>query len=353
MKRIMYISSATRPLNADEIESISEKSVHNNTRDGVTGILLTAHEFFFQILEGEPSRVNEAFERIRKDPRHQDVLILKNEPEADSRLFGQWSMRTVRLDATGDLLIQAIRIMLENITESHRIIERYTQPVVLNFLTEGINPLTVPIRKKDSVVLFGDIVAFSYLSTLYPVEEVTDLVNLFLDLGSAAIVRHGGEVTKYIGDCIVAHFEADAADQAIAASVEILSTIKGLRSKAGECRLQGFLYCGLGISQGAVIQGNIGSSTKMDYTVLGDTVNLAARLEGLTRVIGRGLALSETVKSTALKPWPFVTAGEFKLKGQLEAQRVHTLDLPEVNDFMDFDGIARLADGTCGLPERH
>lgn len=352
MKRIMYISSASRPLDAEEIESIGEISVRNNTRDGLTGILLTAQEFFFQILEGESDQVNRTFERIRKDPRHQDVLILKTESEIKERLFGQWSMKTVRLDATGDLLIQAIRIMLENITESHRIIERYTQPVVLNFITEGINPLTVPVRKKDSVVLFGDIVAFSHLSTLYPVEEVTDLVNLFLDLGSAAIVRHGGEVTKYIGDCIVAHFEGDAADQAIAASVEILGKLSRLRREAGECRLQRFLYCGLGISQGIVIQGNIGSSTKMDFTVLGDTVNLAARLEGLTRAIGRGLALSESVKSSARKPWPFVAAGEFKLKGQIEAQMVHTLELPEVNDFLDFDGIVRLADGTCDLPIR-
>ena len=347
MKRIMYISSATRPLSPEEIEEIAQKSVANNARDGVTGVLLSAQEFFFQILEGEPFKVDEVFQRIRKDPRHQDVLILKVEHEIKERLFGQWSMKTVRLDANGDLLIKAIRIMLENITESHRIIERYTQPVVLNFLTEGINPLTVPVQKKESVVLFGDIVAFSHLSTLYPVEEVTDLVNLFLNLGSAAIVRHGGEVTKYVGDCIVAHFEADGADQAIEASLEILKTLQELRGKAGSCRLQRFLYCGLGVSKGPVIQGNIGSSTKLDYTVLGDTVNQAARLEGITRAIGKALALGDTVKTASLKSWPFVAAGEFTLKGQVAPREIYTIDDPAVNDFMDFDGIVQIASDSC------
>ncbi|HAZ42315.1 MAG TPA: family 3 adenylate cyclase, partial [Methylococcaceae bacterium] len=142
--------------------------------------LISAHEFFFQTLEGEPEAVDRVLTRIRNDVRHRDILILKVEPNVKERIFGEWSMKTVRLEGTGDLLIEAIRIMLENITESHRIIERYTQPAVLAFMTEGINPLTVPVKKTESVILFADIVAFSYFSSLYPVEEVSELVNLFL-----------------------------------------------------------------------------------------------------------------------------------------------------------------------------
>ena len=130
MKRIMYISTTTRKLSGEEIDEIGRRSTVNNAKVGVTGMLLSAHEFFFQILEGEAAVVDRVLERIRQDVRHRDVLILKAEPQITERYFAKWSMRTVRLDETSDLILQAIRRMLENIAESHRIIERYTQPAV-------------------------------------------------------------------------------------------------------------------------------------------------------------------------------------------------------------------------------
>lgn len=347
MKRIMYISTTTRKLSDEEVNEIGRRSTVNNAKVGVTGILLSAHEFFFQILEGESEDVDRVLERIRQDPRHRDVLILKAEHEVAERYFGRWSMRTVRLDGTSDLLLQAIRIMLENITESHRIIERYTQPAVLNFLTEGVNPLTVPVRKTEQVVLFGDIVAFSCLSGLFPVEEVAELVNLFLETCSRRIVDHGGQVTKYVGDCVVAHFPPERVDQAIRACVEILTEIQQRRRSAGQCRLQKFLYCGFGLSKGPVIEGNIGSSIKMDYTVLGDIVNLAARLEGLTRTIGKALAFSEPVRDACKEPWPFVRTGKYQLKGQSQEQPIYSLEEPIVNDIRTYQQILADLEGFC------
>lgn len=350
MKRIMYVSTTTVKLSSDEIEAIGRKSVINNARVDVTGVLLFANEFFFQILEGEPENVDQVLDRIKRDSRHRDILILKAENNIDSRLFAQWSMKTVFLDGTGDLLLQAIRIMLENITESHRIIERYTQPAVLAFLNQGINPLTVPTKKTESVILFGDIVAFSHFSSLYPVEEVCDLVNLFLDVSTRAIVREGGEVTKYVGDCVVAHFDQDGADAALTAAVSILETVKNLRKSAGPCRLQSFLYCGIGISKGPVIEGNIGSATKLDYTVLGDIVNQAARLESLTRNMGRALAFSDAVRIATHQPWPFQTLGEFHLKGQPGTQAILSLDLDVIADFPDPESIITEAMTYCEVP---
>mgnify|MGYP006268040757 FL=1 len=349
MKRIMYISTTTRKLSAEEVEEIGRKSTVNNAKVGVTGVLLSAHEFFFQIIEGEPENVDRVLNRIRGDVRHRDILILKAEHNVKERYFAKWSMRTVRLDGTGDLLLEAIRIMLENITESHRIIERYTQPAVLGFLTEGINPLTVPVRKTEAVVLFADIVAFSHLSNLYPVEEVAELVNLFLELSSTTIVKHGGEVTKYVGDCVVAHFPPERTDAAVAACLEILVALQGLRESADGCCLQGLLYCGIGLSKGPVIQGNIGSSTKMDYTVLGDTVNLAARLEASTRAVGKALAMSDAVRAACTQDWPFKLAGDFQLKGQTRPLEVYSLDDPVVDDFMNYESIMRKATDFCGL----
>ena len=347
MKRIMYISTTTRKLTDQEVEEIGRKSTFNNAKVGVTGVLLSANEFFFQILEGEEDDVEGVMERIRKDPRHQGLLILKAEYEVAHRLFGNWSMNTVRLDGMSDMLMQAVRIMLENITETHRIIERYTQPAVLQFMTEGINPLTVPVKKTEQVVLFGDIVAFSYLSGLFSVEEVADLVNLYLDITSRKIAEHGGQVTKYVGDCVVAHFPPDRADDAIRACVETLQTLQELRQTAGQCRLQKYLYSGFGVSKGPVIEGNIGSSIKMDYTVLGDIVNLAARLESLTREIGKGIALSEPVRDACREPWDFIHAGDFNLKGQNVTQPIYTVNDPAVIDMKSFEEISSIVSELC------
>ncbi|HUL14099.1 MAG TPA: BLUF domain-containing protein [Methylococcaceae bacterium] len=326
MKRIMYISTATQRLSGAEIDEIGRISSRNNLKVGITGILFSAHEFFFQILEGEENAVDRVLSRIRSDPRHRDLLILKAEHDIAERLFAKWSMKTVRLNSTNDIILQAMRIMLENITESHRIIERYTQPSVLKFLTEGINPLSVPVKKTEQIVLFGDIVAFSYLSEKFPVEEVADLVSQFLEVCSLRVVENGGQVTKYVGDCVMAHFPPDEADGAVAACLNTLKDLQELRSNADKCRLMRFLYCGFGLSKGPVIEGNIGSRIKMDYTVLGDMVNLAARLEGLTRSIGKAIAMTESVRDACTQPWNFAAMGDFQLKGQSRPLPIYSLD---------------------------
>jgi class 3 adenylate cyclase len=341
MKRIMYISTMTEPMSDEEVRTIALKSSENNRKVGLTGILLSAHEFFFQILEGEEGAVDRLVEKIRLDPRHRDLLILKAEHAVAERLFPDWSMRTIRLEEANEMILQAFRIMLENITQSHRIIERYTQPSVLRFLTAGINPLEIPARKVEKIVLFGDMVGFSLLSQRFPVEEVTSLVNAYLEIGCEHIVRHGGEVTKYVGDCIVAHFPPEGADAAITACLATLDDVARMRSAAKTCRPMNFLYCGFGLSAGEVIEGNIGSAVKMDFTVLGDSVNLAARLEALTRTIGRGIAMSETVRYLARGDWPFEQVGEFKLKGQDKACTVFSLQHPSVTAFNSIEELGR------------
>ena len=102
-------------------------------------------------------------------------------------------------------------------------------------------------------------------------------------------------------------------------------------SKGGD--LMRFLYCGFGVSAGTVIEGNFGSSQKMDYTVLGGTMNMAARLESLTRDIARPLALSTSVKELARRHWPFVHVGDFKLKGSGSICPVYSLDDPLLEGF--------------------
>ena len=340
MKRIMYVSTRNADLSADAIEGIGQVAAKNNLELGITGFLVSIDQFFFQILEGDAPIVDQLLERIRLDPRHQHLLVLKAEEGVTARLFPKWSMRTIRLSESNDMILQAIRILLENITQSHRIIERYTQPSVLRFLSEGVNPLEVQVRKIETIMLFGDVVGFSYLCQKFAIEEVSEVVNAYLDACSNRITQMGGEVTKYIGDCIVAHFPPDRADDAIEACLQVLRDLQGLRQAAGKCRLMKFLYCGFGLSHGQVIQGNIGSNIKMDYTVLGDTVNIAARLESLTRTIQRAIALSDEVRRSAKRDWSFDCVGEFKLKGQDQLCKVYSIDDPLVSEFKSYDELA-------------
>jgi len=340
MKRITYVSTRNADLSADAIEAIGQVAAKNNLELGVTGFLVSIDQFFFQILEGDPPVVDQLLERIRLDPRHQHLLVLKAEEGVTVRLFPKWSMRTIRLSESNDMILQAIRILLENITQSHRIIERYTQPSVLRFLSAGVNPLEIQVRKIGKIILFGDVVGFSYLCQKFAIEEVTEVVNAYLDACSNRITQMGGEVTKYIGDCIVAYFSPDQADSAIEACLQILLDLRGLRQAAGKCQLMRFLYCGFGLSHGQVIQGNIGSNIKMDYTVLGDTVNIAARLEALTRTIQRAIAFSDEVRQSAKRDWPFECVGEFKLKGQDKFCAVYSLDDPLVGEFKSYDELA-------------
>ena len=329
----MYISTATRRLSGDEIEEIGRVSSKNNLKVGITGILFSAHEFFFQILEGDESAIDLLLVRLRNDSRHQDLVILKAEHGITDRLFAKWSMKTIRLDNSNDMILQATRIMLENITQSHRIIERYTQPAVLRFLTEGINPLSAPVQKTGKIILFGDIVAFSYFSERYPVEEVVDLVNQFLEISSANVVQEGGEVNKYVGDCLLAYFLPDNADGALAACLKTLKDLQKIRLRANRTELYRYLYCGFGLSEGLVIEGNIGSTIKKDYTVLGNMVNLASRLEGLTRQVGKAIVLSESVRESCKQPWNFLPLGNFDLRGQSRSLPTYSLDDPAVSDF--------------------
>lgn len=325
MKRITYVSTATKTVSKAELDQISTASIRNNAKAGVTGILLLCGNFFFQILEGEEESVDQVLERIRCDTRHQDLQILKVEKVQGQREFADWSMRTVYLDAINDTLVLAIRMMLSNLAESRSILERYTQPAILNFLVDGINPLEASHKTETKVVLFGDIAAFDALSGFYPTEEVADHASCFLEVLSNAVNRHGGQVNKYIGDKVLAYFTPEQADEAVLSCLESLEEIRTLRSNAAQCRLRNFLYGGFGLAMGPVILGNFGSTTKLDYTILGNTVNMAARIVGMTRSTGRALMMEEAVRNACQKNWDWDLMGNFQLKGQLSDSKCFSL----------------------------
>jgi len=333
MKRITYMSTYGRLLSDQEIQAIGEISSANNKAKGITGVLVSIGGHFFQIIEGEEGAIDDLFQTISRDPRHIGLLCLKTEFNIAKRLFPNWSMNTINLDQNTDSVLYPVKILFQTVGATHRIIEQYTQPSVLRIMASGINPLSVPVRKVDKLILFTDIVSFSFLSNRYPVEEVSQVVNDVFDLCTTTIASQGGEVTKFMGDCVMAYFSASQVDQALSASLSFLEHLQTLRREAQPGTLRSVLYCGIGLSLGTVIEGNIGSAKKMDYTIIGDPVNTAAQVESLTRQLHKTLAFTEKVKNHAQQPWNFLDVGNFNLKGKEGVSRIFSLDDELVSDF--------------------
>lgn len=326
MKRLTYISKFSRHLSPQEIENIGAVSSEKNRLNHITGVLLCLGEIFFQILEGEELKIDAVYEKILRDDRHTDILCLKLETDITERLFPEWSMRTINLDENTDMLVKPIKTLLHNVTESHRILEKYTQPTIFTIIKNGVNPLEVRPRKVEKIIMFGDIISFSTIADKLPVEQVVFLVNHYLTICTKIISDRGGEVTKFIGDSVMAYFDGDQADDAIQASLDILTEIYNLRQTSLDGSILKLLHTGIGLAKGMVIEGNIGSLVKKDYTILGDAVNLASRLEGATRSLPYALIFSAAVKNSAHDQWEFVYLGSRVTKGKSEPVQIYSID---------------------------
>ncbi len=328
MKRLTYISKLSRSLTSDQIEEIGKVSQVNNARYYITGVLLYSGGIFFQILEGDTESIDMVYARILNDDRHTEILCLKNEENVTERLFPEWSMKTINLDDDINLLIKPIKTLLNSVTESHRILEKYTQPTIFRIMKQGLNPLDVPPRSIERIIMFSDIMSFSTLMEKIPVEEVVELVNQYCTLCTEMIINQGGEVTKFMGDCVMSYFPVELADNAIQAAIDILTEIEKLRNSAPEKSILKLLYTGIGISQGMVIEGNIGSSLKKDYTILGDAVNVAQRLESLTRELPWYCVFSSGVKDSLKLDWELVELGNFAAKGKEKQIKLYSIKHP-------------------------
>ncbi|MFI3187634.1 MAG: BLUF domain-containing protein, partial [Methylococcaceae bacterium] len=197
MKRLTYISKVNAVLSEEQILEIGRQSSINNRKINVTGVLISAGDYFFQILEGEQVIVDQLLHKISGDSRHCDITVLTAEYGCEERLFSDWNMKTVAISESTDLMLQAVGMMLQNIAESYHIIGRYTQPALLKLLTEGINPLTVPLKNRDKIVVSGCMSDFSALTAQCSATELINAFNDYLEICSASFIAYGGQVARY------------------------------------------------------------------------------------------------------------------------------------------------------------
>ena len=151
---------------------------------------------------------------------------------------------------------------------------------------------------RDMSVLFADIRDFTTIAERLSAKQLVALLNTYLTPMTEIIFKHGGTIDKYVGDLIMAFWGAPLAnpqhaEQAIAAAIAMQRKLTELNNRLQE---QGFgvIRIGIGINSGMMIVGDMGSQFRLNYTVLGDAVNLASRLEGLCKFYGAAIIVSET-----------------------------------------------------------
>jgi adenylate cyclase len=149
----------------------------------------------------------------------------------------------------------------------------------------------------ETTVLFADLEGFTLLSETMPPQALIKLLNDYFTPMTRIIMAHQGTLDKYIGDALMALWGApvpmpDHALRACGAAIEMERTMTGLQAQWQEMGLP-LLTARLGLHTGPVVAGNVGSRERFNYTVLGDTVNLASRLEGVNKAYGTRILLSE------------------------------------------------------------
>jgi adenylate cyclase len=203
-----------------------------------------------------------------------------------------------------------------------RTLGRYVSREVAQEILERGDDISLGGTRRRITVLFTDIRGFTGLSERLKPEEVVDLLNSFFARLSAPILRHQGTLDKYIGDAIMAFWGAplsheDDAARAVRAGLEMLQEAEAL-SRTLEGRLGVRLEIGIGVSTGDAVVGHIGSPERMGYTAIGDTVNIASRLQDLTKEHHFPLLISHTTYDEAKFFFQTERVGFVPVKGRSE-----------------------------------
>lgn len=329
MKRVTYISNFTDRMSFEDVEQIGEISVRNNTRDDLSGVLFCYRNVFYQVLEGPEEKADATLERIKRDERHANVFILNVEQDIKERLYPDWKMKTVVLDDNQDYLVRPIKMMLDSIARNHRWLEKYSPQTILKAIQNGEDPTRLPPRQQDALILFADIVGFTTFSEFMPPAEITSLLDQYYELMNRALLRHG-EIMKMTGDGLAAHFSIEKIPAVIEACIQMQRDLERLRTRQGNRSALGHLYTGIGLASGKVIATNVGSDLRRDYTLFGDSVNVASRVEGITRKVKRGLLFTDTVASRIEGRPALSRIARYNPKGKSEYIDLYTIDLPEL-----------------------
>ncbi|MEB3288790.1 MAG: adenylate/guanylate cyclase domain-containing protein [Leptolyngbya sp.] len=205
--------------------------------------------------------------------------------------LGMGGLAYIATGATGDRLEeQRLRRTLERYVSPSVAKEILNQPEDFTSLGGG--------QQMQAAVLFSDIRGFSRLSYQLGAEQTVHLLNTYLNDIVAPILAERGTIDKFIGDAVMAEFGAPTSQGAKQDAICAVRAALGIRTALADLRqrlqAEGLppLFNGIGISYGDLVVGNVGSPQRLEYTAIGDTVNVASRIEGLTKVVGTDLLIT-------------------------------------------------------------
>ncbi len=195
--------------------------------------------------------------------------------------------------------------------------QRYVSPAVLAEIKADPGKLRLGGERRELTFVFTDIAGFTTLSERLPPDQVAALLNSYLDGMSAIVLTHLGTIDKFIGDAVVALFGAPVAheddpDRAVSCALDMNAFAARFRAEHAEA---GFGQTRIGVNSGPAVVGNFGGSARFDYTAIGDTVNTAARLEGLNKYLGTSIAVGGEAMGRCHRH-RFLPVAEVVLKGK-------------------------------------
>lgn len=236
---------------------------------------------------------------------------------------------------------------------------QYLSPKVVEQIARDPEQLRLGGQTRDMTILFSDLRGFTTISEQYKSnpQGLTQLINRFLTPMTNIIEARDGTIDKYIGDCIMAFWNAPLDDPAHAAkacdtALAMLARLNALNEELeAEAKAEGRVHMplnmGIGLNTGDVVVGNMGSEKRLSYTVMGDAVNLASRLEGQSKTYGVAIVIGERTRE--LTPdYAHLELDRIAVKGKREAVTIYTvLGGPEVAASEAFRALA--AEHTRGI----
>ncbi len=205
------------------------------------------------------------------------------------------------LAALGSVLLTALPLLLMLTHREKRFVResfgRYLSPTLVERLSENPEGLTLGGEDRELTILFSDIRGFTTLSEKLAPTELTGLLNNFLTPMTDVLLKREATIDKYIGDAIMAFWNAplDIADhpqKACLAALDMVSALNRLNRESGMA-----LKIGIGLNTGMACVGNLGSDQRFSYSCLGDSVNLASRVEGMTKLYEVSILVTEEVRA--------------------------------------------------------